>query len=317
MDIVYGLEAFPRRREPTVLALGTFDGVHRGHQRLVGTAIARAREVGGRAVVLTFDPHPVQVIAPPPEPFLLTTLDERLALFEALGVDVALVIRFDATVRETSAETWVDMLVQRIGPSDVFFSVDHTFGKDRGGTVELLRQRGRVDGFAAHTVPLVRVGGTLVSSSMIRRLLRSGAVSDAARYLGRWYAVSGVVVTGHHRGTTLGFPTANLQVPEAKVLPGRGAYAAFVDREAGRHGSAVSVGTQPTFGPGPMVVEAHLLDFAGPLYGERLTIEFVDRLHDDIAFSGAEALVRQLHDDVEATRRRLGAVAVERPWEIC
>ncbi len=312
MDVVHGLEEFPKERVPTVLALGTFDGVHRGHQRTISTAIRRAQELGGRSVVLTFDPHPVQVIAPPPEPFLLTTLDERLGLFAGLGVDIAMVVRFDRVVQETPADKWVDLLIHDVGISELVSSTDHTFGKDRGGTVELLRHRGQVEGFTVHTVPLVHVEGTLVSSTLIRRLLRAGEVYDAARYLGRWYTLAGLVIAGHHRGSALGFPTANLQVPAEKVLPARGAYASFVQGEMARYEAAVSVGTQPTFGPGPVVVEAHLLDFTGTLYGRRLVVEFVARLHDDIAFPTSEALVQQLHDDVARTRQRLRVAAVER-----
>ncbi len=312
MDVVHGLEAFPTRRGPTVLALGTFDGVHRGHQRIITTAVQRAREIGGRSVALTFDPHPLQVIAPPPEPFLLTTVEERLALLAAMDVDVTVVVRFDQALRETPADAWVDLLVHRVGISDVVSSTDHTFGKDRGGTVEVLRRRGQIDGFAIHTVPLMHLDGTLVSSTVIRRLIRAGAVYDAARYLGRWYTLAGQVIGGDHRGSGLGFPTANLQVPGEKVQPARGAYAGFVQAEAGRYEAAVSVGTRPTFGPGQVVVEAHLLDFTGALYGTHLTIEFVDRLHDDIAFPSPEALIQQLHDDVVVTRRRLRVAAVER-----
>lgn len=310
MDVVYGLEKFPRSGTPTVLALGTFDGVHRGHQALIGAAVRRAHELGGRAVVLTFDPHPVQVIAPPPEPFLLTTLEERIAHLEALDVAAVLVVHFDQVLRETSADEWIERLVRYVGMTDVFSSVDHTFGKDRSGTVEVLRQRGASRGFTVQTVPPYHVEGTLVNSSVIRRLLRSGAVDDAARYLGRYYALSGIVIAGSHRGTALGFPTANLHVPETKLLPARGAYAAFAHHAAIRYQAAVSVGTRPTFGPGPIVVEAHVLDFRHDLYGAGLTIEFVDRLHGDIAFPTQEELIRQLHDDVAMTRERLRVAGI-------
>ncbi len=311
MDVVHGLEQFPRRPGPTVLAPGTFDGVHRGHQGLIRAAVLRAHELGGRSVVLTFDPHPLQVIAPPPDPYLLTTLEERIAHIAALGVDIVLVVRFDAALREKSADAWIELLVHHVGITDVFTSLDYTFGKNRSGTVEVLRQRGARLGFAVHTMPPVQVDGVLVSSTLIRRLLRSGAVHDAVRYLGRWYGVTGVVIAGSHRGTALGFPTANLQVPETKILPARGAYAGFVTRGAVRYEGALSVGTRPTFGPGPIVVEAYILDFTGELYGERLAIEFVDRLHEDIAFPNQDALIRQLHDDVATTRQRLRVAGIE------
>lgn len=303
MEVIYGIDAFPKPRVPIVIALGTFDGIHRGHQTLIEQTVHRARELGGRCVVLTFDPHPLQVIAPPPEPFLLTTLDERLTLLAGLGADFVLVIRFDAAFRQISAEEWIDLLVHRIGITEIFVGANYTFGRDRGGTAELLRRRGQADGFTVHTIAQVHVGGTLVSSTLIRRLLRAGEVREAARYLGRWYALGGRVIAGDHRGATLGFPTANLLPPEEKVLPARGAYAAFASTEQGLYQAAVSVGTRPTFGLGQLVVEAHLVDFTGALYGEGLIIQFVHRLHDDIAFSTPQALIRQMEDDVAEARR--------------
>ncbi len=311
MEVIQGIEAFPTQRVPVALALGTFDGVHRGHQALITASVQCAHEVGGRAVVLTFDPHPLQVIAPPPEPFLLTMLEERVSLFAGLGADFALVIRFDAAVQQISATDWIALLVHRVGMTDVFSSVDHTFGRDRGGNVELLRRRAQADGFAVHLVPPVHVGGTLVSSTLIRRLLRAGAVREAARYLGRWYALAGRVIEGDRRGTALGFPTANFFPSTEKVLPALGTYAAFARTEREVYHAAVSIGTRPTFGPGPLLVEAHLLDFAQPLYGETLTLQLVDRLHDDIAFPTTESLVRQMTEDVAETRRLLRVAAHE------
>ncbi len=311
MEVIHGIDAFPTQRVPLVLALGTFDGVHRGHAALIEAAVRHAQEVGGRSVVLTFDPHPLQVIAPPPEPFLLTTLEERLHLLAGLGADLALVIHFDTTFRQISAGEWVDLLVHRVGITDVFSSVDHTFGRDRGGNVEFLRRRAQADRFTVHVVPPVHVGGTLVSSTLIRRLLRAGAVREAAPYLGRWYTLQGRVTAGAHRGKTLGFPTANLPPPTEKVLPALGTYAAFAQLERGLFDAAVSVGTQPTFGPGQLVVEAHLLDFSETLYGESLILHFVERLHDDIVFPSPEALRRQIEDDVAETRRLLRVAAHE------
>jgi riboflavin kinase/FMN adenylyltransferase len=304
MDVVRG---FPQRAKTLggVLALGTFDGVHRGHQALLGEAVRRASDRGTAAAVMTFDPHPLQVIAPPPEPFLLTTLDERLELLAASGLAAAYVIPFDAALRALSAEEWVDLLWDRIGMTEVISGANYTFGRDRGGTVSLLRALAGARGFSVHVPPQVHVGGTLVSSTLIRRLVRSGDVAEAGRFLGRWYALGGVVGRGDARGRTLGFPTANLTIPDEKLIPAAGIYAALAAAETGAYEAAVSIGTRPTYGPGALTVEAHLLDFAGDLYGQSLRIAFVQRLREEIAFTSEAALVRQIGEDVAETRRLL------------
>jgi len=305
MDVVNGLAAFPPQRVPVVLALGTFDGVHRGHQALLLDAVRRAGASGGRAAAITFDPHPLTVIAPPPEPFLLTTLDERLRLLAGVGIDLTVVIRFDEAFRQTGAAAWMEMLERHVGMRDLVCGVNYTFGRDRGGTVELLQQWAGPRGIHVHLTPPVHVGGTLVSSTLIRRLLRSGEVREAARYLGRWYTLNGRVARGDARGRRLGFPTANLTPAENQLIPAGGIYAAIAQTERGRRQAAVSIGTRPTFGPGAVVVEAYLLDFSGDLYDQPLALHFVRRLREEIAFTSEDALIRQISDDVEETRRLL------------
>jgi riboflavin kinase/FMN adenylyltransferase len=311
MDVLHG---FPQqgRARPGILALGTFDGVHRGHQALLGEAVHRAEERGTASAVLTFDPHPLQVIAPPPEPFLLTTLDERLELLAALGLSAAYVIPFDEPLRRLSAGEWIDLLHRRVGMAEVVCGVNYTFGRDRGGTVALLRTLAAARGIAVHVPAQVHVGGTLVSSTLVRRLLRSGDMQEAGRFLGRWYAVEGTVGRGDARGRTLGFPTANLVIPEEKLIPAAGIYASFARTETGSYQAAVSIGTRPTYGPGALTVEAHLLGFQGDLYGQRLRLAFVQRLREEIAFTSEVALVRQIAEDVAETRRLL---PVARPPE--
>lgn len=305
MEVLRGFPQRPQRPAPGVVALGTFDGVHRGHVALLGEAVRRAGERGVPSAALTFDPHPLQVIAPPPEPFLLTTLDERLDLLAALGLSSTYVLHFDEAFRRLSAEEWVDLLHTRVGMEEVVCGANYTFGRDRGGNVEGLRALAAARGFAVHIAPQVHVGGTLVSSTLIRRLLRMGDVQEAARFLGRWYALEGIVQRGDARGRTLGFPTANLAITEEKLLPGAGIYAAFAGTEEGIHQAAVSVGTRPTFGPGALTVEAYLLDFSADLYGQTMTLRFVQRLREEIAFTSEAALVRQIQDDVAETRRVL------------
>ncbi len=311
MDVVYGLENFPKQSLPVVVCLGTFDGVHRGHRALIERALGRARDLRGRCAVVTFDPHPVRVISPPPVALLLTTIPERLSLLAGLGVDVTVVVRFDETVRKQSAEAWIRSLLDATAMQAVFCGPDYAFGHDRHGDVEFLRRVGERERFDVHTVPAVTVDGTVVSSTTIRHLVRGGEVGDAARLLGRWYGVLGHVVRGDGRGVGLGFPTANLLPPEDKVLPATGIYATFVHTEARAYGAATSVGTRPTFGGKEVVVEAHLLDFDGTLYGESIDIHFIRRLRDELTFPSVDPLIAQMQEDVMETRRILAGVGGE------
>jgi riboflavin kinase/FMN adenylyltransferase len=248
------------------------------------------------------------VIAPPPEPFLLTTIDERLHLLEPLGLAQAIVVRFDDALRRLPAQRWMELLEERVGMRHLVCGANYTFGRDRGGAVELLRAWAAPRSIRVHVTPPVHVGGTLVGSTLIRRLLRAGDVREAARCLGRWYALGGTVARGDARGRRLGIPTANLAPAEEKLIPGPGIYAAFARTEGGAFRAAVSIGTRPTFGPGAVVVEAHLLGFSGDLYGRALELHLVQRLRDEIAFTSEAALVRQMQDDVAETGRLLAGV---------
>jgi len=305
VEIFRGLQDVPESDAPTFLALGMFDGVHLGHRAVLAATVAAARTGAGRSLALTFDPHPQRIIAPPPEPILLTTVEERVEFFAGLDLDAAVIVRFDETLRRTPAGHWMEMLAAVVRQGSVLVSSTYTFGQDRGGTVEVLRAGGARLGFGVTVVPPVHVEGALVSSTLIRRLLRSGAVEEAGRFLGRLYTVRGRVVEGERRGRVLGFPTANLAVHPDKVLPGRGIYAAWGRLEGGIHAAAVSVGTRPTFGPGALLVEAHLLDFDADLYGQDIELVFVSRVRDEVAFRTVPELVAQMESDVSAIRRFL------------
>ncbi len=307
MEVIHGLEAFPKQRLPVVLALGTFDGVHRGHQAIIASALTHARARRGRCAVFTFDPHPRAVLNPKAGPFLLTTLDERLELLAGLGPDLTVIVRFDSTFRQMSAEDWARALKVRTQMAAVVCGPNYAFGRDRGGTASLLREFGRRHAFDVWVTEPVFAGGIPVSSTRIRDLLRAGQVPDAASLLGRWYTLRGPVVAGDGRGRDLGFPTANLQLPPAKLIPAAGIYAAYARSAGGVHHAAVSIGTRPTFGPGPVMVEAYLLDFAGDLYGTPLELHLAARLRDEQAFSSVTDLVRQIADDVTAVPRALEA----------
>jgi riboflavin kinase/FMN adenylyltransferase len=254
---------------------------------------------------MTFEPHPQRVIAPPPEPILLTTLEERQEMFAALGFSGMVVERFDEGLRQTPAQRWLEALAAVASGGGVVASSTYTFGRDREGTVTTLQAGGRRHGFAVTIVPPVHVAGTLVSSTLIRRLVRAGRVEEAALFLGRPYGLRGRVVEGERRGRSLGFPTANLEVYPDKVLPGRGIYAAWGRLEEGVRPAAVSIGTRPTFGTGILLVEAFLLDFGGDLYGRTIELMFASRLRDELAFGTVAELVREMEADVARVRELL------------
>jgi riboflavin kinase / FMN adenylyltransferase len=270
------------------VAVGTFDGVHRGHREVIR----------GNDTVLTFDPHPIAVINPAAAPRLLTPLPIKRDLIAGLGVEELVVIPFDRDFAAQSAEEFVDdVLVNRLGAEHVSVGENFRFGKGAKGDADLLRSRPE---FSTRVVPLVEVAGETVSSSQIRALVAAGDVRKAADFLGGPFLFEGEVVEGDHRGHELGMPTANLVPDDRLVYPGHGVYAAWA------HGypAAVNVGVRPTFdtGRGPLI-EAHLIGYEGVLYGEILRIGFVERLRGEKRFESVDALVEQMHRDVEQARR--------------
>jgi len=306
---VHGLDEFPEGGPDSALALGTFDGLHLGHQRVIGEAVARVRD-GLRPVAVTFEPHPLEVLRPSLEPVLLTTLDERLPLLARLGVDLTVVLRFDLAFSQTPAEVWLDeVLGRRLRARAVYAGSSYTFGHRREGTAARMAEWGRARGVEVHLVPAVLVRGEPVSSSRIRSALREGLVDEAAQLLGRYYGVSGRIVPGQGRGRTLGYPTANLQpASPRKILPARGVYATIVTARGRRYGGATNIGVRPTFGGTPLAVETFLLEFDGDLAGEEMRVDFVGRIRAERAFPGPEALARQIGDDLARVRELLAGV---------
>ncbi|HTX45132.1 MAG TPA: bifunctional riboflavin kinase/FAD synthetase [Solirubrobacteraceae bacterium] len=282
-------DAVPRPRR---LAVGEFDGVHLGHREVIK----------GSDTVLTFDPHPLQVIRPEAAPKLLTSLDARAELIAGLGVEELVVIPFDRDFAELGPEEFIDrVLVERLGATHVSVGENFRFGHRTSGDPAMLARDPR---FETRIVPLVEVDGEVVSSSHIRALVQAGEVESAARLLGAPFQMRGEVVTGDRRGRTLGFPTANIVPDEALVCPGHGVYAAFADGGC----AAVNVGVRPTFGTGRAVlVEAYLLDRDVDLYGQVLRIEFRVRLRGERRFESVEELVQQMRLDVAQTRQLCGA----------
>lgn len=286
------------------VAIGNFDGVHLGHQALVRATVALARSAGGTALVLTFDPHPARVVAPERAPRALLALDQRAAILSELGIDVVAVLPFDRGLAALSPEQFArQVLVERLAARAVVVGEHFRFGAARAGDVATLLALGGRMGFSVRAVKPELLDGQPVSSSRIRQALERGDVAAAARLLGRAPFVEGLVVHGDGRGRSLGVPTANV-APDNESLPARGVYAARAREAAAATArpAVVNVGERPTFGGRVVLVEAHLLDFEGDLYGRRLRLEFLERLREERRFEGKDALLAQIHRDIAAAR---------------
>ncbi len=291
----------------SIVTVGTFDGVHRGHQAIVDYLLERAQAQGGTSTVVSFDPHPRSVVHDEDVP-LLTTVPERASLLSDLGIDRLVVIPFSLTFAQISPEEYVqEVLVRRIGLQEITVGYDHRFGRKRAGDVDLLKQLGTTHGFDVDVIPPREVGPDVVSSSMIRERVGEGDVQRAAELLGRPYQLSGTVARGEGRGRTIGFPTANLSIPDPrKLVPKRGVYAVWVQLPGGeKKPGMLNIGHRPTFDEMDVTVEAHLLDFEGDLYGETLTVQFMQRLRDEQKFASADALATQLSEDEQHCKRVL------------
>jgi len=280
------------RQRPRRVALGEFDGVHAGHREVIA----------GNDTVLTFEPHPAIVVRPDRAPRLLTSLDVKIELIAGLGVQELVIVPFDASfARQEPAEFVDSVLVRALTATHVSVGANFRFGHGARGDAALLAADPR---FETNVVPLVSIDGVEVSSTLIRSLVEQGDVAAATRLLGAPFRIASAVVPGDQRGRELGFPTANLIPDPIYVAPAYGVYAA----RAGDHLAAVNVGVRPTFGEGLVpLVEAYLIDFAGDLYGQTLTVEFIERLRGELRFDSAQDLITQMAADVERTRELLGS----------
>ncbi|MEZ4414217.1 MAG: bifunctional riboflavin kinase/FAD synthetase [Gemmatimonadota bacterium] len=300
--------ALPQDGRGTVITVGTFDGVHRGHLAVFDEICRRAREQDRRSVLVTFDPHPLRIVRPEDAPPLLTTPVEKKEILAETGLDYAVFLPFTRALSRYTPRRFVEeILVGRLGVSELVIGYDHGFGRGRSGDVETLREIGGELGFAVDVVPPVFEGEAPISSTRIRQAVTAGDLDEAAGGLGRPYAVRGLVVRGDQRGRTLGFPTANLAVPVPdKLLPPPGIYAVRAHVRTGTFGGALHLGPRPTFQGAPPTIEVHLMDFDGDLYGEDVRVDFVQRLRGIEPFSTVEALVEQIRRDVERARHALG-----------
>ena len=291
------------RERGCVVAIGTFDGVHLGHQKLISRAVELAREAGVAAVVFTFRNHPMSVLAPDREPLSLYPLEERRRVFAKLGVDFVIEEPFTEELAALSPDDFLELLVERLAPRAVIVGANFSFGAGGRGTPEFLAQRGQTLGVRVEKAPLLFLDGERVSSTRIRALLAAGNVRSAGELLGHPFAIAGVVEHGDERGRKLGFPTVNITPVKGQALPADGAYAVRILCPDGKEWSGVAnVGDNPTFGGDPLRIEAHLLDFSGDLYGLRLVVRFIERLRGEEKFPSAEALVQQIKKDEERAR---------------
>jgi riboflavin kinase/FMN adenylyltransferase len=295
------------------LCIGVFDGVHRGHRMLLAAAIDHGRRLGLPALALTFSNHPLTLLAPPYTPPLLTTAEEKVALLAACGIDLCLMLEFDAALAATPPRDFLEQVVAGICRARLLVcGHDFRFGARGTGDVPLLRALGPPLGFEIAILDDLLDGNAPVRSSRVRARLLDGDVEEARRLLGRPYALSGRVVPGERRGRIIGFPTANLDPPATRLVPRNGVYVVAVDAPGRRLGGMLNIGVRPTFHDGERTVEVHLLDFDGDLYGHDLTVYFFGRIRDEWRFASVDELVAQLRRDEAVCRSALKSTNEQR-----
>jgi riboflavin kinase/FMN adenylyltransferase len=300
MEIIRGLANLNTSYPDTVLTIGNFDGIHLGHQKVISMVLRKAEEIRGTSMVMTFDPHPVRVIAPERDVKMLTTFDEKARLIEATGIDVLLCIEFNKEFSGMLPDDFIDnVLVKKINVKEIILGSNYAFGKNKKGTIDLLRKRGGKYGFSVTAVRNAEVHGRIVSSSTIRSLLLKGAVSEVSNFLGRAYSMEGVVIKGKGRGQSLlRVPTANITTP-VEIAPKEGVYAVRVGLRGRIYDGVANIGKNPTFGNSEVSYEVHLFNFDGNLLGENIRIYFIDRIRSERVFPDPISLEKQIRDDIE------------------
>lgn len=293
-----------RMAEATVLTIGVFDGLHLGHQALIGEAVSAARREGVLAAGLTFFPSPEVVLRGQEAQYLLLP-EERAEVMLSLELDLVIITEFSVTMAGMGAEEFMQRLAYSFGPREVWVGEDFALGRAREGDLTALAALGRKLGYRLCVLPRRRVGGEVASSTLVRRYLDGGRVDRVAALLGRPYSVCGTIVRGDGRGRHLGYPTANVAVHPQKRLPADGVYCAWLEHGGKRLPAVVNIGLRPTFGAGARTVEAHLLGFDGDLYGHRVQVTFLERLRGEIRFASPDQLMAQLAHDIEVAQRVL------------
>jgi len=296
------------KNDNTIITIGTFDGVHLGHQEIFNVLINKSKNNGCRSFVITFEPHPRMVIQPNFQLKLLTTFQEKVEILEKMGIDNLLVIPFTKEFSQlTSEDFFRKYILEGIGVKKMVIGYDHHFGKGRDGDEQKIRELGSVNGFEVQKTEAVTINETVVSSSKIRNALSEGDVENAALMLGRNYSYAGKVIVGDKRGRELGFPTANIQLEnELKVVPKNGVYAVKVILEKGSFDGVMNIGLRPTFKETTTVLsEVHILNFNEDIYGKQIRVEFISRIRDEKKFGSKEELIKQIEIDKQETNKRL------------
>lgn len=306
MDIIRGIENVKLGKTALSLALGNFDGVHLGHQRLIKELVNKARDNNAKAAAFIFDPHPARVINPEQAPRLLTSSEKKAELFAKLGLDLLIYNKFSPEIQRWSPEEFVKrILVQSLNVNNIFIGFNYSFGYRGAGTPDMLRKMGKDYSFEVNIIPPVEVDGEIVSSSLIRKCMQNGDIKKAAQLLAYNPCLQGTVVRGEQRGRTIGFPTANLEYDTGIIIPAPGVYAAEVISKGCLYCGVVNIGRKPTFHDDyPVTIEVHLLDYNGDdeLYGEKMEIIFLSKIRDEQKFAGVAFLIQQINKDIAITR---------------
>ena len=310
MEVIRDIKDFPQLSHAVVTS-GTFDGVHIGHQKILKRVKERARQSNGQSVVITYWPHPRLVLFPEDNDLrLLSTIEERIEQLRSFGIDYLLIIPFTKEFARTSSRSFItDVLVRAINTRVLVIGYDHRFGKNREGSFENLKARSAQYGFEVEEIPRQDVDDVAVSSTKIRKALEEGDIETANRYLGHPYSLTSVVVEGNRLGRTIGYPTANLALPaNNKLVPGNGVYAVWVKHDQEKHAGMMNIGLRPTVDGKQVTLEVHILHFDRDIYGQTLTVEFVELLRQEQNFGSLEALKEQLAKDQEATKKALRVI---------
>jgi riboflavin kinase / FMN adenylyltransferase len=306
MEVFRGIEGIELKNP--AITIGNFDGVHRGHQELFRKVKHWAEKLNGQSVVITFNPHPIEVLFPGKPLSFITSHEQKLQLIADCGIDAAIIIPFSHEFSKMSAREFVrDLLVGKFGVKAIVVGHDYRFGHSREGDIDFLKQMGGEYGYEVDTVSGIKMNDMVVSSTAIRQMILKGNVKEANDLLGRFFEVSGTVIPGRQRGITLGFPTANIRMP-AQASPRMGVYIVEVEVEGNRYGGAANLGYNPTFGDTDLSLEVHIFDFNQDIYGKPITIRFIDRIRDEKRFSGPEELVEQIWKDVKIAKEVLSGM---------
>jgi len=305
MLLITDLTNITTKFKNSIVTLGNFDGLHLGHQALINMVVGRAKETGASSLVVTFRPHPLKILAPEKCPPLISIYEEKIKLFERLGIDVLVKIPFTMEFSSMPSSDFVkDVLCDLLGAREIFVGYNYRFGKGREGNIETLKKLGKKLGFTVKEVEQVSLQGEEISSSKIRQLLKDGEVEHAAKLLGRTYAITGIVIRGDGRGRGLGFPTANI-VPKHTIVPANGVYAARLYVRDKLYDGIANIGMRPTFNKESLTVEVNIFDFNEDIYSEEVSLYFVRKIREEKKFADAGELVSQIFSDIKTAKKIL------------